>query len=58
MKGINPTVNYPLIIGHEISGIVDFINEEDSSGFKKGDRVVVEPYIHCDTCYSCKKRDL
>lgn len=50
----HPNCNYPLIIGHEIAGVVEEING-DSNGFKVGDRVVLDPYIYCGHCYSCSQ---
>ncbi|HTW98342.1 MAG TPA: alcohol dehydrogenase catalytic domain-containing protein [Acidimicrobiales bacterium] len=43
-------VNYPLVLGHEWSGIV---TGSESAAFSPGDRVVVEgivPCRHCDQC--------
>ena len=51
-KGINPTMKYPMILGHELFGIIEEINGQ-SHGFNKGDRVVVDPYIFCGNCYPC-----
>lgn len=46
--------SFPLIPGHEFSGIVE---ETGSSviDFKKGDQVVVDPTISCGDCYYCRK---
>jgi L-iditol 2-dehydrogenase len=45
----------PLILGHEISGIVEEVGEvpEKMGLFKKGDRVCVNPVIPCNTCECC-----
>ncbi len=43
---------YPVIPGHEFSGIVEKTGNKITK-FKKGDRVAVEPNIACDNCYSC-----
>ncbi|WP_446897653.1 zinc-binding alcohol dehydrogenase family protein [Clostridium sp. LBM24168] len=51
-RGVNNTVSYPRIIGHEIAGEVLEIGE-NSKGIQKGDRVVVDPYIYCGKCYPC-----
>lgn len=51
-KGVNPTVRYPLILGHELGGIVERIGENEKN-LREGDRVVVEPYIYCGHCYPC-----
>ncbi|MGQ9630672.1 MAG: zinc-dependent alcohol dehydrogenase family protein [bacterium] len=45
--------HYPLIPGHEFSGVV----EEVGGGvkkFKRGDRVAVDPSVFCGDCYFCK----
>ncbi len=51
-RGVNPMVSYPRIIGHELAGIVEEIGE-NAAGLKKGDRVVVDPYLWCGHCYPC-----
>ncbi len=51
-RGVNPIVSYPRIIGHELAGIVEEIGE-NAAGLKKGDRVVVDPYLWCGHCYPC-----
>jgi len=49
----HPNCTYPLIIGHEATGTVEDI--PDGYGIKKGDRVILDPYLHCDACYPCSK---
>jgi D-arabinitol dehydrogenase (NADP+) len=44
--------DYPVIPGHEFSGIVQSVGR-DVSRFQIGDRVAVEPNIACDNCHSC-----
>jgi threonine dehydrogenase-like Zn-dependent dehydrogenase len=44
----------PVVLGHEIFGQVDQIAELNS-GFRIGDPVVVDPFIYCGSCYSCKR---
>ena len=51
-KGVNPLVTYPRIIGHEIAGEVLEVPENDVD-FMPGDRVLLEPYVYCGTCYPC-----
>lgn len=53
-KGISPNVSYPLIIGHETTGIIHQIQDNDSN-LQIGHRVVLEPYIFCGECYACQK---
>ena len=53
-RGTNNLVSYPSIIGHELSGVVVSIPEDNPKGIKPGDKVVVDPYLHCDHCYPCR----
>jgi len=43
---------YPIIPGHEFSGIVRAVGSEIRA-FKVGDRVSLEPNLSCGTCYEC-----
>ena len=43
---------YPIIPGHEFSGVVRFAGP-DVRSFKSGDRVAVEPNLSCGSCYEC-----
>lgn len=54
-KGINPLVTYPRIIGHEIAGEV-LESPQGDTGLVPGDRVVIEPYVYCGSCYPCMNR--
>lgn len=49
--------NYPKILGHEVVGHVEAAGENAAQAYsvKKGDRVVVEPYIPCHRCEFCLK---
>ncbi len=51
-KGIRK-VDYPLIPGHEFSGIIEKIGE-DVRNFNVGDRVVPGLVVHCGCCRYCK----
>jgi threonine dehydrogenase-like Zn-dependent dehydrogenase len=46
----------PLILGHEIVGIIDRIGPEASRrwGVKEGDRVTVEEHLPCRNCEACR----
>ena len=44
--------NYPVILGHEFSGIIEDVGS--SSKFKVGERVNVNPNIACGNCLPCK----
>lgn len=47
----------PLILGHEFSGeIVDYNLEDNSDGFKIGDRVGIFPLIPCKECGPCLQK--
>lgn len=48
-----PAVRFPVVPGHEFSGIVVATGKEVKR-CKKGDRVVAEPFIPCGKCYNCK----
>lgn len=43
----------PVIIGHEFGGDIIEVGEQVHR-FKKGDRVVAEPFITCGSCYFCR----
>ncbi|MGE5614312.1 MAG: zinc-dependent alcohol dehydrogenase [Bacillota bacterium] len=51
-KGEHPTATMPVVLGHEIYGTVCEINDT-YSGFKAGERVVVNPLISCGSCDAC-----
>lgn len=51
--GRNPYGSYPQICGHEIAGVVADVGS-DVTGFSTSDRVVVEPFLGCGTCYACR----
>ena len=44
--------DYPVIPGHEFSGIVEQVGNS-TTRFQIGDRVAVEPNIACGNCYNC-----
>ena len=45
--------NYPVVVGHEIAGIVDSV-APDVKGYKEGDRVCVAPGHGCGNCRMCR----
>ncbi len=47
-EGKHPYLNYPRVIGHELSGYV-------ASGPNTGQLVVVNPYLSCGTCRACRR---
>lgn len=52
-KGESPLVTYPRIIGHEIVGEICDISPNVLE-FNLGDKVILEPYVYCNNCDSCK----
>ncbi|OAS89079.1 MULTISPECIES: zinc-binding alcohol dehydrogenase family protein [Metabacillus] len=51
-KGNQPFFTYPRILGHELSGIIEEVEKNDS-GLKKGDHVAIIPYMYCGKCIAC-----
>jgi len=52
--GTHPWIHYPIVLGHECSGIVDTVGDGVES-FRNGDPVVVEPFSVCEKCPACKR---
>ncbi|KAF3018991.1 hypothetical protein E8E14_012691 [Neopestalotiopsis sp. 37M] len=47
---------WPVTLGHEFSGeIVEVGSDVPGDIFRQGDRVAVQPTIHCGECLSCKE---
>jgi len=53
-KGNQPFFEYPRILGHELSGVIEQIGE-NAAGFAPGDRVAIIPYLHCGQCLACRR---
>lgn len=53
-RGHHPFRKPPVVLGHEISGVVEAVGPAVTQ-FSPGDRVTVEPQITCGKCYYCKK---
>ncbi|MEO9133263.1 MAG: zinc-binding alcohol dehydrogenase family protein [Sphingomonas sp.] len=51
--GRHPYLAYPRVMGHELAGEVAYAAE--SSGFRTGQIVAVNPYLACGTCIACRK---
>lgn len=51
LHGTHPRAEAPLIMGHEITGVVE---TAASTGPAAGTRVTVEPLISCGTCDPCR----
>jgi 2-desacetyl-2-hydroxyethyl bacteriochlorophyllide A dehydrogenase len=52
-EGTHPFLEYPRIMGHELSGIV--AEGSRSVGLPPGTPVIVNPYIACGVCIACRK---
>lgn len=51
--GLHPYTSYPVVQGHEVSGIIREVGEL-VQGFSEGDQVVFMPQVTCGTCYPCR----
>lgn len=47
-----PYVRYPIVLGHEYSGVIDDCGS-NVKRFMPGDRVVVRPLFYCGRCKNC-----
>jgi 2-desacetyl-2-hydroxyethyl bacteriochlorophyllide A dehydrogenase len=52
--GRHPNVRYPVIMGHEASGVVEAVGP-DVTGVAPGQRVVIDPIIACGACDCCAR---
>src|ERR1700709_1480137 len=50
-EGTHPFLEYPRIMGHELSGVV--ADPNGSTRLKAGDPVVINPYLPCYHCPAC-----
>jgi 2-desacetyl-2-hydroxyethyl bacteriochlorophyllide A dehydrogenase len=51
--GNQPYLEYPRVMGHELSAIV--ADAESDSGLTAGDSVYVMPYLSCGQCVACRQ---
>jgi 2-desacetyl-2-hydroxyethyl bacteriochlorophyllide A dehydrogenase len=52
-QGKHPFLQYPLVMGHELSGTV--VSAPHDSGLQAGQNVYVVPYLCCGICRACRK---
>lgn len=52
-RGTQPYLQYPRVMGHELSGEV--VSAPAGSGLAAGDPVYVMPYLSCGTCVACRR---
>ena len=53
VHGKHKYMTYPVVIGHEVSAVVEEVGA-GVSDFTPGDSVTVEPQIFCGKCYPCR----
>jgi len=51
--GNQPYLDYPRVMGHELSGVVE--EAPAGSALRGGDSVFVMPYLSCGKCIACRK---
>jgi len=55
IEGSGPNwTKLPIVPGHEISGIIEEVGR-NVNNVRIGDKVIVDNYINCNSCYYCKK---
>jgi L-iditol 2-dehydrogenase len=52
--GKHPYTSYPVVQGHEVSGVVEKV-APGVSGFSSGDPVTFQPQVACGKCYACTR---
>ncbi|WP_366249404.1 zinc-binding alcohol dehydrogenase family protein [Terribacillus aidingensis] len=52
--GRQPFFSYPRVLGHELSGEIAELNEENQD-LSLGDKVAIIPYLECGQCIACRK---
>ncbi len=52
--GEHPGVRYPVVMGHESTGVIDSLGE-GVSGLKSGQHVLINPIIACGRCDQCAR---
>ena len=50
----HPMIGYPIILGHECSGVISAVGP-GVTDVSVGDEVVVEPFFTCKACPACKQ---
>ncbi|MCM8533916.1 MAG: zinc-binding alcohol dehydrogenase family protein [Lentisphaeraceae bacterium] len=51
-QGNQAFFEYPRVLGHELSGVID---DAGNSDFSVGQAVLIIPYLHCGDCLACRK---
>lgn len=51
--GLHPYTKYPVVQGHEVSGVIAEVGPR-VKGLVTGDKVVFVPQVTCGECYPCR----
>ena len=54
-RGLHPYVSFPVVLGHEFSGVIDAVGKNVPSE-RIGERVTVIPHLVCGKCDACEKK--
>lgn len=54
-QGKHPYLEYPRVMGHELSGEIAETSPGSKSGFKVGQQVAIIPYVACGQCVACRR---
>jgi L-iditol 2-dehydrogenase len=52
--GLHPSINFPVVQGHEVSGLIAETGGNVKSQFLRGEKVVFIPQITCGSCFPCR----
>ena len=52
--GVHPGVRYPVVMGHESTGVVDSVGP-DVAHLTRGQPVIINPIISCGHCDACRR---
>ncbi len=52
-KGMHPYTDYPIVQGHEASGIIEDLGS-GVGDFNTGDKIILLPQVTCGKCYPCR----
>lgn len=50
-------LRHPIVLGHEAAGVVEAVGD-GVAGLRRGDKVVVNPLLHCGRCQACVRGEL
>jgi len=57
-SGHNPYVTYPVVMGHELSGVIVEKGANCPASLQAGDKVAINPLISCGECSTCREGHL